>query len=209
MFTLPLTPLAYKPRTYEETKLKPYDDYDLQMYWDLCKALLDRSSHLKTRSVISKNEDADRLHHEYNEFIRKESDLLSEGVYVEIAPFAKRTQQYVLRVAAVFAFFEGKDEIDYITMKNAILIVKYSLDQWLLYLTQNKKSLDTILLEWMRAKVQSGTTQFKVSTLNQYGPEQIRTCEIRKLAVKILLEKNLIKYTDDKEKFVELVGSTK
>lgn len=202
-------PLAYKPRTYEETKLKPYDDYDLQMYWDLCKALLDRSSHLKTRSVISKNEDADRLHHEYNEFIRKESDLLSEGVYVEIAPFAKRTQQYVLRVAAVFAFFEGKDEIDYITMKNAILIVKYSLDQWLLYLTQNKKSLDTILLEWMRAKVQSGTTQFKVSTLNQYGPEQIRTCEIRKLAVKILLEKNLIKYTDDKEKFVELVGSTK
>lgn len=61
----------------------------------------------------------------------------------------------------------------------------------------------------MRAKVQSGTTQFKVSTLNQYGPEQIRTCEIRKLAVKILLEKNLIKYTDDKEKFVELVGSTK
>ncbi|MEG0482240.1 MAG: DUF3987 domain-containing protein [Acinetobacter sp.] len=201
-------PLAYKPRTYEETKLKPYDDHDLQIYWDLCKDLLDRSSHLKTRSVISKNEDADRLHHEFNEFIRKESDLLSEGLYIEIAPFAKRTQQYVLRVAAVFAFFDGKNEIDYVTMKNAILIMKYSLDQWLLYLTQNKKCLGNILFEWLKDKASDSVTEFEVSKLLQNGPENIRKGVKRDAAIKILLEKNLIKYTNNKKKFIELAGAS-
>lgn len=202
-------PLAYKPRTYEEAKLKPYDDPDLQKYWKLCKVLLDKSSQLKTRYVISKNEDADRLHHDYNEFIKKESNLLSEGLYVEIAPFAKRTQQYVLRVAAVLAFFDEKDEIDYVTMKNAILIMKYSLDQWLLYLTQNKKNLDDILFEWLKSKASVGITEFEVSKLLQNAPEEIRKSDKRNAAIKVLLEKNLIKYKDDKKKFIELVGSTK
>ena len=80
-------PLAYKPRTYEEAKLKPYDDSDLQIYWNLCKELLDKSSSIKIRSILQKNEEANELHHEYNEFIKKATDLESEGFYVDIAPF--------------------------------------------------------------------------------------------------------------------------
>lgn len=201
-------PLAYKPRTYEEAKLKPYDDSDLQIYWNLCKELLDKSSSIKIRSILQKNEEANELHHEYNEFIKKATDLESEGFYVDIAPFAKRSQQYVLRVAAVLAFFDGKDEVDYLTMKNAILIMKYSLDQWLLYLTQNKKCLDNILFEWLKSKASSGTIEFEVSKILQIGPEEIRFRDKRNSAIKILLEKKLIKYKDNNKKIIVLVDAS-
>ncbi|WP_445345110.1 DUF3987 domain-containing protein [Acinetobacter bohemicus] len=201
-------PLTYKPRTYEEAKLKPYDDSDLQIYWNLCKDLLDKSSSIKIRSILQKNEEANKLHHEYNEFIKKATDLESEGFYVDIAPFAKRSQQYVLRVAAVLAFFDGKDEVDYLTMKNAILIMKYSLDQWLLYLTQNKKCLDNILFKWLKSKESSGTTEFEVSKILQIGPEEIRFRDKRNSAIKILLEKKLIKYKDNNKKIIVLADAS-
>ena len=86
--------------------------------------------------------------------------------------------------------------------------MKYSLDQWLLYLTQNKKCLDNILFEWLKSKASSGTIEFEVSKILQIGPEEIRFRDKRNSAIKILLEKKLIKYKDNNKKIIVLVDAS-
>lgn len=76
---------------------------------------------------------------EYENYINFESQ--KDGLYYSIQANAKRTKQYVLRVAAILSFFESKNIIDAKIMRNAIDICKYSLNQWLIYYNKGEKQI--------------------------------------------------------------------
>jgi hypothetical protein len=79
------------------------------MYWSLCRELLDPINlaiDTAKRQVIMKNDEADDIHIEYENYINFESQ--KDGLYYSIQANAKRTKQYVLRVAAILSFLNLK-----------------------------------------------------------------------------------------------------
>lgn len=178
--------------TREDRKLKPYDDPDLKAYWELCDKLITDvpkvldSSDIHGRKVILKDAAADDIHIHYENMIRKESQV--GGKYHIIQPYAKRTNQYVLRVAAILAFFDESDVINARIMRNAIAICQYSLDEWIRYYGKDNQSDSEILLEWLLAQHKAGMKKVLKSSINQKAPKPLRNVKARDAALEHLMD---------------------
>lgn len=71
--------LPFKQITKDNRKLKSYDDNDINMYWSLCRELLDPINlaiDTAERQVIMKNDEADDIHIEYENYINFESQKM-------------------------------------------------------------------------------------------------------------------------------------
>ncbi len=180
--------------TKEDRKLKPYDDRDLKDYWELCDKLMTDvpkvldSPDTHSRKLILKDAAADDIHINYENMIRKESQV--GGKYHIIQAYAKRTNQYVLRVAAILAFFEQSDVIDARIMSNAISICQYSLDEWIRYYGKDHQSESEILLEWLLAQHKAGMKKVLKSSINQKAPKPLRNVKARDAALEHLIDTN-------------------
>lgn len=180
--------------TKRDRELKPCKDTDLNAYWELCDKLMSDvpkvldSSGNHSRKLILKDDAADDLHIQYENMIRMESQ--KDGKYHIIQAYAKRTNQYVLRVAAILAFFEQSDVIDARLMRNAISICQYSLDEWMRYYGKASPSNSEILLEWLLAEYKLGNRKILKSSILQNGPTPTRNAKARDAALEHLIDTN-------------------
>lgn len=188
-------PLPHKQITLADRGIKPHEDDNLKDYWEFCEKVLSstnsskkKSGSVTVRRMITKTELAEEIHIEYENYIGTE--IGENGRYQYIRAYANRTKQYVLRVATIFAFFEGKEEIDEVIMGNAIQICIYSLNQWIKYYDKAEKSHSDILLDWLRK--QKEVTILK-SSINQRAPKSLRNKLNRDAAIENLLDLGFIR----------------
>ena len=199
--------LPFKEITKNNRKLKSYDDNDINMYWSLCRELLDPINlaiDTAERQVIMKNDEADDIHIEYENYINFESQ--KDGLYYSIQANAKRTKQYVLRVAAILSFFESKNIIDAKIMRNAIDICKYSLNQWLIYYNKGEKTDSEILFSWIKEQYKRGNKVILKSSINQ-NVRKVKTAQLRDAALKYLIEADYINIEEiGKKEYISLTN---
>ena len=168
LFAAP-APLQHREVTLEQQSIKPYDDEDLKAYWKFCEKMLTTPYFGNKlfvgddgRVVITKCQDAERLHIQYQNHIGQEAG--KGGKYEFIRAYALRTNQYVLRVAAILAYCSEVDYIDARIMQNAIDLCKYSLDEWLRYYGKMEKSDSELMLDWLKKQDSSKILKSAIST---------------------------------------------
>ena len=190
LFSAP-TPLQHREVTLEQQSIKPYDDEDLKAYWRFCEKMLTPPYFGNKlfvgddgRVVITKCQDAERLHIQYQNHIGQEAG--KGGKYEFIRAYALRTNQYVLRVAAILAYCSEVDYIDARIMQNAIDLCKYSLDEWLRYYGKMEKSDSELMLEWLKKQNSSKILKSAISTT--VYPKHLRSKNNRDAALNHLID---------------------
>lgn len=190
LFSAP-TPLQHREVTLEQQSIKPYDDEDLKAYWRFCEKMLTTPYFGNKlfvgddgRVIITKCQDAERLHIQYQNHIGREAG--KGGKYEFIRAYALRTNQYVLRVAAILAYCSEVDYIDARIMQNAIDLCKYSLDEWLRYYGKMEKSDSELMLEWLKKQDSSKILKSAISTT--VYPKHLRSKNNRDAALNHLID---------------------
>lgn len=190
LFAAP-TPLQHREVTLEQQSIKPYDDEDLKAYWQFCEKMLTTPYFGNKlfvgddgRVIITKCQDAERLHIQYQNHIGQE--VGKGGKYEFIRAYALRTNQYVLRVAAILAYCSEVDYIDARIMQNAIDLCKYSLDEWLRYYGKAEKSDSELMLEWLKKQDSSKLLKSAISTT--VYPKHLRSKNNRDAALNHLID---------------------
>lgn len=173
-------------------------DHRLIAYWNRCELLLDptpmplaEGQQLTKRHIIQLSCQAKPIDLAfYNEC---EIQQNKGGKYEHIQPFASRASQLARRLATVFAFFQGEQEITAQTMQGACDIIRHSLGEWLRYADiEPKKSNDAeLLLKWF-AK-QKNTKILKTSISTNVTPKHLRNANIRDVALEHLSNCGYIK----------------
>ncbi|MEB6564010.1 DUF3987 domain-containing protein [Acinetobacter towneri] len=194
LFAAP-TPLQHREVTLEQQSIKPYDDEDLKAYWQFCEKMLTTPYFGNKlfvgddgRVIITKCQDAERLHIQYQNHIGQE--VGKGGKYEFIRAYALRTNQYVLRVAAILAYCSEVDYIDARIMQNAIDLCKYSLDEWLRYYGKAEKSDSELMLEWLKKQDSSKILKSAISTT--VYPKHLRSKNSRDAALSHLIDAEYI-----------------
>ncbi|WP_151778562.1 DUF3987 domain-containing protein [Acinetobacter brisouii] len=134
-------------------------DHRLVAYWTRCAYLLDDCPQPQTghelhdgRFVMNMNEQAKQIDLAfYNEVER----LQAKGQrYEYLQAFASRASQLARRLATVFAYFEGQQEIDATILSGACDIVRHSLGEWSRYAEIESKEENEAqkLLKWLMKK---------------------------------------------------------
>ena len=190
LFAAP-APLQHREVTLEQQSIKPYDDEDLKAYWKFCEKMLTTPYFGNKlfvgddgRVVITKCQDAERLHIQYQNHIGQEAG--KGGKYEFIRAYALRTNQYVLRVAAILAYCSEVDYIDARIMQNAIDLCKYSLDEWLRYYGKMEKSDSELMLDWLKKQDSSKLLKSAISTT--VYPKHLRSKNNRDAALSHLID---------------------
>lgn len=184
--------LPHRTITLESKRIKPYDDQDLIAYWEFCRRkLLDSNQYSSLNSkqlfIIKKTEEAELKHIEYENYIGEE--VATGRKYSFIRPYARRTTQYVLRVAAVLAYASDLREINAEIMSNAIDLCKYSLNQWVKYYTADDKANSEELLKWL---CKQPLDKILKSDILQEGPKKFRNATERDKALDYLEQINQV-----------------
>lgn len=190
LFAAP-TPLQHRQVTLEQQSIKPYDDEDLKAYWKFCEKMLTTPYFGDKlfigddgRVIITKCQDAERLHIQYQNHIGQEAG--KGGKYEIIRAYALRTNQFVLRVAAILAYCSEVDYIDARIMQNAIDLCKYSLDEWLRYYGKTEKSDSELMLDWLKKQDSSKILKSAISTT--VYPKHLRSKNNRDAALSHLID---------------------
>jgi hypothetical protein len=190
LFAAP-APLQHREVTLEQQSIKPYDDEDLKAYWQFCEKMLTTPYFGNKlfigddgRVIITKCQDAERLHIQYQNYIGQEAG--KGGKYEFIRAYALRTNQYVLRVAAILAYCSEVDYIDARIMQNAIDLCKYSLDEWLRYYGKTEKSDSELMLDWLKKQDSSKILKSAISTT--VYPKHLRSKNNRDAALNHLID---------------------
>lgn len=190
LFAAP-TPLQHREVTLEQQSIKPYDDEDLKAYWKFCEKMLTTPYFGNKlfigddgRVIIAKCQDAERVHIQYQNHIGQE--VGKGGKYEFIRAYALRTNQYVLRVAAILAYCSEVDYIDARIMQNAIDLCKYSLDEWLRYYGKMEKSDSELMLDWLKKQDSSKLLKSAISTT--VYPKHLRSKNSRDAALNHLID---------------------
>ena len=190
LFAAP-APLQHREVTLEQQSIKPYDDEDLKAYWKFCEKMLTTPYFGNKlfigddgRVIITKCQDAERLHIQYQNHIGQEAG--KGGKYEFIRAYALRTNQYVLRVAAILAYCSEVDYIDARIMQNAIDLCKYSLDEWLRYYGKMEKSDSELMLDWLKKQDSSKILKSAISTT--VYPKHLRSKNNRDAALSHLID---------------------
>ncbi|HCG3443176.1 TPA: DUF3987 domain-containing protein [Acinetobacter baumannii] len=183
-------PLPYHDISWESYVMKSFDDEDIKAYWDFCEKIVNERIVNKfgnERFLIKKSESAEKKHFDYQSYILREVD--KNGKYTYIRAYAKRTIQYVLRVATVLSFWERKEIIDDKTMNNAIDLCLFSLNEWVRYYNFSEKSHSKLLLEWLLSLKEKKILK---SSILQFAPISLRNKFIRDNAIEYLIDTNMI-----------------
>lgn len=173
-------------------------DRRLIAYWKRCEVLLDptpmplaEGQQLNKRRVIQLSSEASKINLDfYNEC---ETEQGKGGKYEHVQPFASRASQLSRRLATVFAFFQGEQEISLQTMQGACDIIRHSLNEWLRYTDiEPKQENDAeLLLRWL--KKQKSTKILKTSISANVTPKHLRNANIRDVALEHLSNCGYIK----------------
>ncbi|MBV2133354.1 DUF3987 domain-containing protein [Pseudomonas sp. MAP12] len=166
--------------TPEKLKISAYKTPALQRYWARCKEIARMQAHVGPDNTVKPpvmvlSPEAELVWLEF--YNRIEADQGSLGEYGgPLKPFASRSGELSRRLAAVFALFEGEDEISRKTMIAACEVVEHSLGEWARYLgasaTESNGKHDALeLLGWLKEYPDVRT----VTDILKGGPRKYRS----------------------------------
>ncbi|MFY9178643.1 MAG: DUF3987 domain-containing protein [Venatoribacter sp.] len=201
----------YKDYEYSYTKedlasLKK-QDARLVSFWKRLEELdamaidyqVDAPLELNTRA-INLAEEADDVFLYYLNHYRERINPIHFQSLDDVKEYARRSVQLGCRVAAIFAFFEGKNEIGISELTSAMKIVDHSLSEWLRltnYATPSFATQEAInavdwLLERIVKKGESRWLRFTADEWGKSGRNSSRKAKIRDAVFTILVEKNYL-----------------
>lgn len=180
---------------------KPDADPRLQAYWAHCEEILATPMAIdpKTREVIAQpiplSDDAEmQWMTTYNTWECEQATL---GEFEGLRPFAGRAAEIARRVAAVFAFFNNRQQIDAICMQGALAVVGHSLKEWARY--SGRVRIDPVveqamaLMKWLREPTRAARWQkFDKDNLGRSGPKAMRTAATRDPVLEFLVSSSLL-----------------
>lgn len=206
LFASPATLAGSRFLTAEQLNRKAYADPRLQRYWARCEAIgatpqaIDSQTGEVSPLVLEMDAEAqvDWLEF-YNEVEGEQSAL---GKYANLRPFAGRAGELVRRLAAVFACFEGQQQIDGECLRRAAVLVRHSLVEWSRYTDSEAISprlkQAAALLEWLQVKKWQS---FDSRKLQREGPSIVRkSAKQRDSLLATLVDHNQL-MTDDGKHF--------
>ena len=183
LFASPTSIAGTRLLTAEQLGRKAYTDPRLQRYWARCEAIaattqaIDHETGEVKPPVLQLTPEAEQDWLEfYNEVEGEQSPL---GKFANLRPFAGRAGELVRRLAAVFACFEDKTEIDDECMTRAAAIVRHSLSEWRRYTdsaaSDPRLQQAAALMEWLRDPSRADDWQeFHRDKLGKSGPPTTR-----------------------------------
>lgn len=194
--------------TIESLQRKAYADPRLQAYWSRCKEIAASPEHIDPETgevappVLEPDAEAKQVWVDFHNEIEKERGPL--GMFAGLKPFAARSAEQALRVAAVLGFFEGVELIDADCMRRACMLARYSLNEWLRYIDAGASSpeikLAAELMSWLRGhKHKADWQEFHVNDLGKSGPAAVRSAKVRDKVLAILLNHHHLLSSDGKQ----------
>jgi len=209
LFASPATLAGTRLITVEQMTRKSCSDQRLVNFWARCLELMASPQYINSETgevqppVIELSADALDVWVEYYNKVETEQGLLGE--FASLRPFASRAGELARRLAAVFACFEGKAEIDGDCMSRAIALVQYSLQEWSRYIDSGavKQTLKQAaeLMEWFEDPKRAGHwREFHVNKLGKSGPPIVRKAKLRDEILNVLLMHRQL-LTDDGKTF--------
>ncbi|EMW7814171.1 TPA: DUF3987 domain-containing protein [Acinetobacter baumannii] len=194
-------PLPVNRITKEQRLIKPSEDAAIIAFNELSERLkypAHKENSLTTDERIHflKDEEAETLHVEFENYIKKEANKTKNycGKYYSIRPNALRMIQYSLRVATVLAYFTPElDYIDAKTMQGAIDLCTYSLDEWIRYYNkdEDEETDSDLMLKWL---LKQGTEKVLKSSISTHvTPKKLRNKNTRDDILKTLCDGNYVK----------------
>ena len=170
----------------------------LGAYWERCKQVLNTPEAIEDGEVkapvIDMTEGAVRALLEFDN--RIEQQLAPLGDYFDIKAFARRGLEQAARLAALFAYFEGKGEVDAAMADQAIQVAQHSLDEWTRYssgvVVSPLVTQAVHFMEWVQQPERADKWQvFTGRQFSQYAvPKSLRPAKTRDKALAILVEHN-------------------
>lgn len=185
-------------------------DHRLIAYWTRCESLLDSCPQVQTehelhngRYVIPMNEEATAIDIEFYNVIESLQRAGKRFEYLQA--FASRASQLARRLATVFAYFEGLQQIDGKTLQGACEVVKHSLNEWAMYADIEVKAESDAekLIKWLVGKcVHKETDRLTYSYMQTSCPRPMQKS-------KNLLEMVIQQLEDSHHIKIESLGRTR
>lgn len=157
-------------------------DRRLIAYWTRCESLLDSCPQVQTehelhngRYVIPMNEEATAIDIEFYNVIESLQRAGKRFEYLQA--FASRASQLARRLATVFAYFEGLEQIDGKTLQGACEVVKHSLNEWAMYADIEVKAesdAERLARNLIDKCLDKQTSRIAKTTAQQYAPGSMR-----------------------------------
>ena len=177
-------------------------DHRLIAYWTRCESLLDSCPQVQTehelhngRYVIPMNEEAIAIDTEFYNVIESLQRVGKRFEYLQA--FASRASQLARRLATVFAYFEGLQQIDGKTLQGACEVVKHSLNEWAMYAEIEVKAESDAekLIKWIVGKcVQQKTDRLTYSYIQTSCPRPMqKNKNLLEMVIQQLEDSNHIK----------------
>ncbi|PIA72814.1 hypothetical protein CDR19_11295 [Ectopseudomonas toyotomiensis] len=189
--------------TAETLQNSAYRNPAIQRYWQRMKEIAATTRHVAEMGavrppVVALAAEALKVWLDF--YNRVEAEQSRGGDYAgAIKPFASRAGENARRVAAVFALFNGEQEITGPTMTAACEVVEHSLGEWARWLggsgTETRDNRDALdLLAWLKSK---GISSLHRDKLGTSGPVRGRAKQRDKL-LGILLESGWMRSADSR-----------
>lgn len=199
LFAAP-NPLPHRKVTIQQQAIKPHQDDALKAYWVWCEKMLSTSYFGDrlfvgddNRIIIQKQDEAELVHIEYQNYIGEQ--VSKNGKYELIRAYALRTNQYVLRVAAILAYASEVEVIDAEIMRKATDLCKHSLNEWVRYYATGEQSDSQLLLAFL---IKQKLPEIKKTYIRQNAPSKLRNGKRLDDALEHLIDNGYITITEKK-----------
>lgn len=194
--------------TVESLERSAYKDSRLQAYWSRCKEIAASPEHIDPDTnevlppVLEPDADAKQVWVDYRNEIESERGLL--GKFAGLKPFAARSAEHALRLAAVFGCFEGIEQINADCMRRACMLARYSLSEWLRYtyadVVDPNLKIAAELMNWLRDPKRAAKWQeFHLNGLGKSGPAAVRSAKMRDKVLAVLVKYDHLLTSDGKQ----------
>lgn len=190
-----------------------YKDHRLIAYWTRCESLLDSCPQVQTghelhngRYVIPMNEEAIAIDIEFYNVIESLQRAGKRFEYLQA--FASRASQLARRLATVFAYFEGLQQIDGKTLQGACEVVKHSLNEWAMYAEIEVKAeseAERLARKLIDKCLSEQTSRIAKTTAMQFAPSSMRKVKAFNRYLDELIAHNYARLvTVNRKQYIEL-----
>nr|WP_315278314.1 DUF3987 domain-containing protein [uncultured Acinetobacter sp.] len=188
-------------------------DHRLIAYWTRCESLLDSCPQVQTghelhngRYVIPMNEEAIAIDIEFYNVIESLQRAGKRFEYLQA--FASRASQLARRLATVFAYFEGLQQIDGKTLQGACEVVKHSLNEWAMYADIEVKAeseAERLARKLIDKCLSEQTSRIAKTTAMQFAPSSMRKVKAFNRYLDELIAHNYARLvTVNRKQYIEL-----
>lgn len=173
---------------------------DIVKFWAVCAEMLKEplDEDCSRLPVITPSAEAEQLACRFYEAMQREAKI-TDGMLVDVKPFAVRATEQAFRVAGVLAVFTEKKKIDAELIRNGIAIAGFSLESWRTVFGDRDetaaRSSAFLMYSWL---IKQPGQQATGSAMLQIGPKKLRSKSRRDTALAVLQQVGLIHNDHDR-----------